>query len=513
MAKITNNYAMGILRAILCVHVILVAVTARVLPLHPYFNGQEKPITNIFDTSNYGILQLGNGLARTPQMGWNSWNFFACDINEEVIKETADALVSTGLAKLGYIYVNIDDCWSELVRDSKGQLVPDSKTFPSGIKSLADYVHSKGLKLGIYSDAGPFTCQVRPGSLFHESDDAKLFASWGIDYLKYDNCFNLDIEPEKRYPPMRDALNATGSTIFYSLCEWGVHDPALWAGKVGNSWRTTDDINDSWASMTTIADLNDKWAAYAGPGGWNDPDMLEVGNGGMTYQEYRAHFSIWALMKAPLLIGCDVRKMAAETFEILSNEEVIAVNQGKIFLCCSAALSSVHDVNVYGHGFVVVLIHALALVSPFTSLRYHFCHSLWHRQVILFCLQINLEFKEGKFIPTDLMVVIKFGQAHFLANVWLLFYGIEVQKLPLLQPNGLHLDLSLLPVSLLKICGSTNMFQRIPWPHSVLELMLTLVKCTFSLHSQWLAQQVKWMPMISWYNRSGWLMSLVNLIT
>ncbi|KAK1264482.1 hypothetical protein QJS04_geneDACA017035 [Acorus gramineus] len=172
-----------------------------------------------------------------------------------------------------------------------------------------------------------FTCQVRPGSLFHENRDANLFASWGVDYLKYDNCHNLGIKPEKRYPPMRDALNSTGRTIFYSLCEWGVDDPALWAGKVGNSWRTTDDINDSWESMTTIADLNDKWASYAGPGGWNDPDMLEVGNGGMTYQEYRAHFSIWALMKAPLLIGCDVRSITSETLEILSNEEVIAVNQ------------------------------------------------------------------------------------------------------------------------------------------------------------------------------------------
>ncbi|KAL8552320.1 hypothetical protein ACS0TY_001135 [Phlomoides rotata] len=330
MAKITNNYATGLLIATLYVYIISVAVTARVLPLHPYLNGQENPITNIFDTSNYGILQLGNGLALTPQMGWNSWNFFACEINEKVIRETADALVSTGLAKLGYNYVNIDDCWSEFVRDSKDQLVPHSETFPSGIKSLADYVHSKELKLGIYSDAGKFTCQIRPGSLFHEPDDAKIFASWGVDYLKYDNCFNLGIDPEKRYPPMRDALNATGRPIFYSLCEWGVHDPALWAGKVGNSWRTTDDINDSWASMTTIADLNDKWAAYAGPGGWNDPDMLEVGNGGMTYEEYRAHFSIWALMKAPLLIGCDVRNMTAETFEIISNEEVIAVNQDSL---------------------------------------------------------------------------------------------------------------------------------------------------------------------------------------
>lgn len=289
----------------------------------------QKPTSRLdpFDTSMYGVLQLNNGLARTPQMGWNSWNFFACGINETVIKETADALISTGLADLGYIYVNIDDCWSNQTRNSKGELEPDAETFPSGIKALADYVHGKGLKLGIYSDAGAFTCQVRPGSLFHESDDAKLFASWGIDYLKYDNCFNLGIKPEKRYPPMQEALNATGRTIFYSICEWGEHEPALWAGKVGNSWRTTQDINDSWASMTTIADLNDKWAAFAGPGGWNDPDMLEVGNEGMSYQEYRGHFSIWALMKAPLLIGCDVRNMTTETLGILSNKEVIAVNQ------------------------------------------------------------------------------------------------------------------------------------------------------------------------------------------
>ncbi|GAB4832046.1 Alpha-galactosidase 3 [Ancistrocladus abbreviatus] len=283
--------------------------------------------SRIFDTSKYGKLQLNNGLAQTPQMGWNSWNFFACNINETVIKETADALISTGLADLGYVYVNIDDCWSNVSRNSKDELVPDPQTFPSGIKALADYVHEKGLKLGIYSDAGAFTCQVRPGSLFYENVDAHFFASWGVDYLKYDNCYNLGIKPKDRYPPMRDALNATKRGIFYSICEWGVDDPALWAGEVGNSWRTTDDINDSWVSMTAIADLNNKWAAYAGPGGWNDPDMLEVGNGGMTFCEYRAHFSIWALMKAPLLIGCDVRNMTSETKEILTNKEVISVNQ------------------------------------------------------------------------------------------------------------------------------------------------------------------------------------------
>ncbi|KAL6980824.1 Alpha-galactosidase 3 [Sarracenia purpurea var. burkii] len=331
MARLRGVEVEPILILILCVSAISLTIETRVVPVPvpvPHLlQNHEKPSSNIFDTSKYGILQLNNGLAPTPQMGWNSWNFFACNISETVIKETADALVTTGLADLGYVFVNIDDCWQAPERNSKGQLVPDPETFPSGIKALADYVHGKGLKLGIYSDAGLFTCQVRPGSIYHEIDDAELFASWDVDYLKYDNCYNLGIKPKERYPPMRDALNATGHTIFYSLCEWGVDDPALWAGKIGNSWRTTDDINDSWASMTTIADLNDKWAAYAGPGGWNDPDMLEVGNGGMTYQEYQSHFSIWALMKAPLLVGCDVRNMTAETFEILSNKEVIAVNQ------------------------------------------------------------------------------------------------------------------------------------------------------------------------------------------
>ncbi|KAM3233735.1 alpha-galactosidase 3 isoform X1 [Capsicum annuum] len=300
----------------LTVFLMTVTLTATVLP-----------ISQLYDTSNYGFLQIDNGLARTPQMGWSSWNFFACNINEMVIKETADALISTSLASLGYNYVNIDDCWSRLTRNSKSEMIPDPKTFPSGIKALADYVHSKGLKLGVYSDAGVLTCQVRPGSLFHENNDAELWASWGVDYLKYDNCFNLGLPPQKRYPPMRDALNATGRTIFYALCEWGVEDPALWAGKIGNSWRTTDDINDTWTSMTTIADINNKWASYAGPGGWNDPDMLEVGNGGMNYHEYKGHLSIWALMKAPLIIGCDVRNITAETLEILSNKEVIAVDQ------------------------------------------------------------------------------------------------------------------------------------------------------------------------------------------
>ncbi|KAI3721686.1 hypothetical protein L2E82_32703 [Cichorium intybus] len=284
-----------------------------------------------FSSTNDRRSLLENGLGRTPQMGWNSWNHFACNIEEKLIRETADAMVSTGLAAAGYQYVNIDDCWAELNRDSKGNFVPKGDTFPSGIKALADYVHNKGLKLGIYSDAGSLTCSKKmPGSLGHEEQDAKTFASWGIDYLKYDNCNNEGISPKERYPIMTKALQNSGRPIFYSLCEWGQDDPATWANGVGNSWRTTGDISDNWDSMTEKADENDKWAAYAKPGGWNDPDMLEVGNGGMTTEEYRSHFSIWALAKAPLLVGCDVRSMSKETYEILSNKEVIAVNQDRL---------------------------------------------------------------------------------------------------------------------------------------------------------------------------------------
>ncbi|XP_022146815.1 alpha-galactosidase 3-like isoform X2 [Momordica charantia] len=300
------------------------------LPLHGFDSSiSTSKFHQIFNNSKYGILQFDNGLGKTPPMGWNSWNHFGCYVDATVIKETADALVSSGLAELGYVYVNIDDCWAYKER-VLGLMIPDANSFPQGIKALADYVHGKGLKLGIYSDAGELTCQRRPGSYGQEFRDAMMFADWGVDYLKYDNCYDMGIEPQKRYPPMRDALNSTGRSIFYSICEWGVDDPALWAPKIGNSWRTTIDISDSWDSMTSIADINDKWAAYAGPGGWNDPDMLEVGNGGMTYNEYRSHFSIWALMKAPLLIGCDVRNMSPQTLEILSNKQVIEVNQDRL---------------------------------------------------------------------------------------------------------------------------------------------------------------------------------------
>lgn len=274
---------------------------------------------------------LANGLAKTPPMGWNSWNHFSCSIDEKMIRETADALVSTGLAKIGYHYVNIDDCWAELNRDDKGYLVAKKSTFPSGIKALTDYVHSKGLKLGIYSDAGYFTCSNKmPGSLGHEEQDAQTFAAWGIDYLKYDNCNNDGSKPTARYPVMTRALMKTGRSIFFSLCEWGDLHPALWGAQVGNSWRTTNDISDNWDSMVSRADMNEVYADFARPGGWNDPDMLEVGNGGMTNDEYISHFSLWAISKAPLLIGCDVRNVSKETMKILGNKKVIAINQDSL---------------------------------------------------------------------------------------------------------------------------------------------------------------------------------------
>eukprot|EP00897_Mesotaenium_endlicherianum_P009092 jgi/Mesen1/8210/ME000442S07489 len=272
-------------------------------------------------------LELDNGLGQTPQMGWNSWNRFGCNIDEELIKSTADTLVSSGLAALGYNHLNLDDCWAELTRDTEGRLTARNSTFPSGMKALGDYIHGKNLSFGIYSDAGFFTCARQPGSLYHEKTDAETFASWGVDYLKYDNCFDDLTPPKVRYPKMQKALNETGRPIFFSMCEWGVENPALWAPELSNSWRTTVDIKDQWDSMIGIADWNNLWADYAGPGGWNDPDMLEVGNGGMSTSEYRVHFSLWALMKAPLLIGCDITNMTEDTKTILFNKEIIAVNQ------------------------------------------------------------------------------------------------------------------------------------------------------------------------------------------
>ncbi len=281
-------------------------------------------------------MALDNGLAKTPPMGWNSWNKYACKgINEKVVRETADAMASNGMKDAGYEYVVIDDCW-QTGRDAQGNIVVDAEKFPSGIKALADYIHGKGMKFGIYSDAGTMTCAKRPGSIGHEYQDARQYAQWGVDYLKEDWCNTLPGQnSESSYTLMREALKASGRPILFSICEWGSTKPWLWAGPVGNMWRSTGDIQDCWDCKKTwggngvvqIMDLMDGIESYSGPGHWNDPDMLEVGNGGMTKEEYRMHFSMWAMWSSPLLAGNDIANMSADTKEILMNKEVIAIDQ------------------------------------------------------------------------------------------------------------------------------------------------------------------------------------------
>ena len=268
----------------------------------------------------------GDGLALTPPMGWNSWNKFGCNVSEKLIRGAADALVTTGMKDAGYQYIVIDDCW-QVSRDPAGKIVIDAARFPSGMKALADYVHAKGLKFGVYSDAGAKTCEGRPGSNGYEAIDAAQYASWGVDYLKYDWCNSDGVDPKIAYMTMRDALRATGRPIVFSMCEWGRNKPWEWARGVGHLWRTTGDISDRWDSFARLLDQQVGLEKYAGPGGWNDPDMLEVGNGGMTAAEYRAHFSLWCLLSAPLMAGNDIRSMTPDTRDILTNREVIAVDQ------------------------------------------------------------------------------------------------------------------------------------------------------------------------------------------
>jgi len=273
-----------------------------------------------------------------PQMGFNNWNSTHCrdEFDEAMIRGIADKFISLGLRDAGYRYVNIDDCWANWQRDKDGHLQPNPKRFPSGIAALADYIHERGLKFGLYSSAGTSTCEPLqenrgfPGGLGHEKDDAKTFASWHVDYLKYDNCNNQKVDAHKRYTDMAEALRGSGRQIFFSMCEWGENKPWLWAGKApvdAGSWRTTGDISDNYASMLKIFKENVVLDRYAHLGHWNDPDMLEVGNGGMTDVEYRSHFSLWSIMASPLLIGTDLRKVKPEALQILLNKDVIAIDQ------------------------------------------------------------------------------------------------------------------------------------------------------------------------------------------
>jgi alpha-galactosidase len=273
-------------------------------------------------------------LAKTPPMGWNSWNKFGCNVSEKLIKETADVMVSSGMKDAGFEYIVIDDCW-QVSRDAQGNIVADPERFPSGMKALADYAHSKGLKFGLYSCAGKKTCAGRPGGSGHEYQDGKMYASWGIDYLKYDWCNTGTENAQASYSRIRDALYEAGHPIILSLCEWGQNKPWLWAKDVGHLWRTTSDILDCWdceinwggGGIAKIIDLQAELYKYAGPGHWNDPDMLEVGNGGLNDIENKSHFSMWCILAAPLMAGNDLRSMSDAVKAIFTNKEVIAVNQ------------------------------------------------------------------------------------------------------------------------------------------------------------------------------------------
>ncbi|HMB95828.1 MAG TPA: glycoside hydrolase family 27 protein, partial [Tepidisphaeraceae bacterium] len=283
------------------------------------------------------LAQAPDQLAPTPPMGWNSWNTFQTHIDEKLIEGTADTMAANGMRDAGYIYINLDDGWSEKQRDADGNLVGDKTRFPSGMKALGDYLHSHGFKFGIYNCAGSQTCAGWPGGRDHEIQDAKTYASWGVDYLKYDWCHSEGMKAPETYKKVSDALRATGRPIVFSICEWGQSKPWTWAAGVGQLWRTTGDIgafyeghrrwNTGWHDLLKS---NVGLEKFAGPGHWNDPDMLEVGNGQMTQSESRAHFSLWCILAAPLIAGNDVRSMTPEVHDILTNRDVIAIDQDSL---------------------------------------------------------------------------------------------------------------------------------------------------------------------------------------
>lgn len=290
--------------------------------------------------------QKFEGLAQTPPMGWNSWNTFACDINEKVIRETADLFVSLGLKDAGYEYVVIDDGWMKMERDPETYLlVPDPEKFPNGIKALADYVHSKGLKFGIYNCAGTLTCGGYPGTRGFEYIDARQYAEWGVDFLKYDWCStgagNGDLPYQQNAPAsytlMRDAIYKAGRPMVFSICEWGDNQPWLWGEKVGHMWRVSGDIANCWDcelsyggwsswGVWSIIRMRPGIRKYSGPGHWNDFDMMEVGNG-FTLAEDRTHFAMWCMLASPLILGNDIRTMSKDVLGIVTNRELIAINQ------------------------------------------------------------------------------------------------------------------------------------------------------------------------------------------
>ncbi|HOD47066.1 MAG TPA: glycoside hydrolase family 27 protein [Opitutaceae bacterium] len=304
----------------------------------------KKLLCLFLGLASIALAQKFTGLAPTPPMGWNSWNTFAGDVNESVVRETAEAMIKNGMRDAGYNYLVIDDTWSLKERDAQGNLVADPAKFPSGMKALADYLHANGFKLGIYSCAGTLTCGGYPGSWGNEFQDARTFASWGIDYLKYDWCSSGTANPQDAYKRIRDGIHAAGRPMILSICEWGGSKPWEWAADVGHLWRTTGDIYDSYDGkkgwemgwkkildlqydLVTNSQGSDGLAKYAGPDHWNDPDMMEVGSHGLTFAESRAHFTFWCILAAPLMAGNDLRHMTPEICAVLTDKDALAVNQ------------------------------------------------------------------------------------------------------------------------------------------------------------------------------------------
>lgn len=286
-----------------------------------------------------GAAALNNGVALTPPMGWNSWYGLGCDVNQQTVHETTDVLVASGLKAAGYTYVNLDDCWAG-GRRSDGTIVADAARFPDGIPVLVDYVHARGLKFGIYTDAGATTCGGRPGSLNHEQQDATTYAAWGVDFVKEDWCDTEGLDPPTQYAKFRDALAIASAAyqrpIVLSICDQGLDDPWVWGPSTGSMWRTSEDVvlgRNAWQRMLEVLDENASHAGLAGPGGWNDPDVLQAGLGqergsaGLTEVEERTQFSMWAIMAAPLIVGDDVRKISDVTKQTLTNADAIAIDQ------------------------------------------------------------------------------------------------------------------------------------------------------------------------------------------
>jgi alpha-galactosidase len=301
------------------------------------------PMAVCFLSLSWNAWSLNDTIARTPPMGWNSWNLFGSNITEAKVKAVADAFVTSGLRDAGYKYIVVDDCWQNATRDGSGALVAQSSKFPSGMKSLGDYVHGKGLKFGMYTTANPVTCCFEAGSYTYETKDVQTFAGWGVDYLKYDWCGVQSGEDATnitaqqiiaRYVTMRNSLKSTNRPIVFAICEKGQKSnivPGTWSDTVGHLWRIGGDIGANWSSITSIIDANASLNIYAGPSkGWNDPDMLEVGNGSLTENENRAHFSMWCIMAAPLILGNDPSTMPVAIKSIVTNKDAIAINQDSL---------------------------------------------------------------------------------------------------------------------------------------------------------------------------------------